>query len=513
MPQTRVLTPQDYISILRRRWRVIVLPAIAGLVIGAALAHFLPPVYTSQSLLLVEQQQVPHSVVAPVVTDDLNARIAHIEEQTLSRTRLEPVFERSGLFKKHTIDDLMMRIQKLVSITPVKPVVQTRDQTIPGFYLSVTLDDAHQAQQVCSDIASMFVEEDIRERVRSAQGTTSFLQAQLTDAKQKLDQQDARLAQFERQYTGMLPDETATNLSMLRTLNTQLDAISQAINRAQQDKAYTQSVLAEQVQAWKLMQEMKNGYIPAQGADPLQQQVARLQAQLASLEAHYTPGFPEIVSTKDEIARLKKQIADADSSSRSGKSGKTHAGSPAVEPPQIQQLRAQANGYEETIGTDTRQQQQVKDAISAYESRLKLTPVVEQQYKKITRDHNTALHFYNDLLKMRDQSQMASELERRQEGEQLSVMDPANFPDEPSFPKWYEFDGGGLAGGLVLGLGLALVLEQNEKRLRTERDVEFYLGTHAFAIIPSIDVAVARIGERKNGNSKEQREALTAPKI
>jgi polysaccharide chain length determinant protein (PEP-CTERM system associated) len=500
---------------LRRRWRLILLPSIAGVAIGFALIHFLPKRYTSQSLLLVEQQQVPNTYVEPIVTEDLNARIAHIEEQTLSRTRLEPIIERYRLFKKdaagYTMDELVLRMQKLVGITPVKPVVQTQDETIPGFYLSVTLDDPRQAQEVCTDLASMFVDEDIRERESSAQGTTSFLQSQLADAKRKLDEEDARLAEFERKYMGMLPDETTTNLSMLGTLNTQLDAVTQALNRAQQDEAYAQSVLAQQLQSLKLMQEMKDGYVPVEGADPLHQQLAQLEAQLAMLQARYTPDYPDIVSTKDAIARLKQQIGSPAKVSTKGKSGKAQASS-AAEPPQIQQLRAQVNGDEETIKIDTREQQQVRDAIKVYEARLRLSPAIDEQYKKITRDHDSALKFYNGLLGKRDQSQMASELERRQEGEQLSVMDPANLPDKPSFPKPRLFIGGGFAAGLALGAALALFFEQNEKRVRTERDVEFYLGTHAFAIIPSIDVAVARIGERKNGTSKKQRQPLSVTK-
>jgi uncharacterized protein involved in exopolysaccharide biosynthesis len=419
MPQPRVLTLHDYVGMLRRRWYLAVFPAILGLMVGYGLARVLPKRYTSRSLMLIQQQQVPNSYVEPVITDDLNARIAHIEEETLSRTRLEPIIERYGLFNREaahqTIDELVGRMQKLVTITPVEPVVQTRDSTVPGFDLSVTLNDPHLAQEVCNDLASMFVDEDIRERERSAQGTTSFLQSELADAKRKLDDQDAKLAAFERRYMGMLPDEAATNLSMLGTLNTQLDAVSQALNRAQQDKAYTESALGQQLQARKLMQQMKYGYVPVEGADPVQQQLGKLQAQLAMLEARYTPDYPDILSTKAEIARLKQQIAGAPDASGRNKKGKKPS-SYTAEPPQVQQLRAQVNGDDETIKIDSREQEQVKNAIKVYEARLQLSPAIEEQYKKITRDHDTALKFYDSLLAKGEQSQMATELQRRQEG-------------------------------------------------------------------------------------------------
>jgi capsular polysaccharide biosynthesis protein len=82
---------------------------------------------------------------------------------------------------------------------------------------------------------------------------------------------------------------------------------------------------------------------------------------------------------------------------------------------------------------------------------------------------------------------MASDLERRQEGEQFRVLDPANLPDQPSFPNRPLFAAGGLVGGLALGLGLAFVLEMRDTSFRTERDVEFSLHLPVLAMIPAID--------------------------
>jgi capsular polysaccharide biosynthesis protein len=124
-----------------------------------------------------------------------------------------------------------------------------------------------------------------------------------------------------------------------------------------------------------------------------------------------------------------------------------------------------------------------------------LSPVVEQQYKELTRDYQTALDFHNDLLSKKTQSEMATDLERRQQGEQFRVMDPANLPERPSFPNRPLFALGGLGGGLALGLGLALVLEMRDKSLRNERDVEFYLQLPTLALLPSV----------QSGNGKQNR--------
>ena len=57
--------------------------------------------------------------------------------------------------------------------------------------------------------------------------------------------------------------------------------------------------------------------------------------------------------------------------------------------------------------------------------------MIEEQYKELTRDYQTKLGFYDDLLNKMNQSKMATDLDKRQEGEQFRVLDPANLPDAP----------------------------------------------------------------------------------
>jgi protein tyrosine kinase modulator len=506
MPQSRVLTPQDYLATLRRRWLFVAVPLVAGLAISYALIRLLPKSYTSQALMLVEQQQIPHKLVEPVITEDLDARIANIEEQTLSRTRLQPIIERYNLFKNssgdQSMDALVLLLQNAVEITPVKPMVKTKVETIPGFYLSVTLDNPRVAQEVCNDIASMFVDEDIRERQRSAEGTTSFLESQLDDAKRKLDDQDAILADFERKHMGMLPDESKTNLALLGTLNTQLQVTSENLDRAIQNKEYMESLLTQQVAAWKLTRQINGEDGTATSSSSRTAQLAKLQVQLDSLEARYTDQFPDVIKVKAEIADLKKQLAAGSPPDSTGAS--TSSSSDVLEPPEIQKTRSQVRALAQAVALGTQEQRTLKADIAAYESRLKLSPAVEEEYKKITRDHDTALKFYNDLLEGRNQSEMATDLERRQEGEQLKVMDPASLPDEPSFPKTYEFLGGGVGAGLVLGLALIMGSAQSDRRIRTSRDLQYYLGTTPFALIPSINTIALVAGNGQAGTKKKR---------
>ena len=75
------------------------------------------------------------------------------------------------------------------------------------------------------------------------------------------------------------------------------------MNVAQQDKAYTESVLAQQLSTWKSSQSSTN-------PDTLQKQLSDLQSELLSLQARYTDDHPDVIKTKADIAEVKKKLAE-----------------------------------------------------------------------------------------------------------------------------------------------------------------------------------------------------------
>jgi uncharacterized protein involved in exopolysaccharide biosynthesis len=133
------------------------------------------------------------------------------------------------------------------------------------------------------------------------------------------------------------------------------------------------------------------------------------------------------------------------------------------------------------------EQTRLQQKIRTYESRIESSPLVEQEYKQVTRDHDTALQFYNSLLTKMNESSMATALEQRQQGEQFRVMDAPNLPDAPTFPNPFVFAGGGFAVGLFLGLLIAALLEYRDTSLRNERDIWAFTKLPTLGIISHID--------------------------
>jgi len=476
----RELTLEDYISVFRRRWLLILGLTILGGGLGYGTTHFLPERFTSQTLVLVQQPTVPGDYVTPVVSPDTNQRLASMQQEILSRTRLEPLIEQFGLFRKDvnqaSKEDLVERLRQGIIVTPIQPMAETTARGLPGFTIRVVFGDPHIAQQICSTVTSMFMEENLRLRQQQAEQTTQFIAKQLEQAKTQLDDEDAKLAAFKRQYLGSLPDQEQTNLNLLMGLTSQLEAITQEVTHAQQDKNFAQSVLTQQLEASQATHDGRN-------PETLEQQLSAVEDQLSRLKSKYTDDHPDVIRAKSDIETLRKKIAEAEDQKEIVKEKVTKV---PVEPLQIQSLRAQIRQDEELIQQKSTQQEEIQRQIKIYQARVQSSPAIEQEYKEVTRGYQTALDFYNELLKKRQQSAMATDLERRQQGEQFLVLDPANLPTAPSFPKKSLFATGGFVGGLGLGLVLTFLLEMRDTSLRNEKDVRELLHLPVLASVPEI---------------------------
>jgi uncharacterized protein involved in exopolysaccharide biosynthesis len=352
----------------------------------------------------------------------------------------------------------------------------------------------------------MFMSENLKRREQAAQGTTDFLKSQLEEAKRNLDSLDSKLAEFKTKYIGQLPGQEQNNMTVLNSLNSRLEATTQYLTRAQQDKTFIDSMLQQQVATWEANQaalaaaqaEKNDKAVDAtdrlasnpNSLEKMEEQYTAMQNAMITLQTRYTTDYPDVVKLRHDMDVLAKRIENAKALKDKPVDPKAVAAAVtkqrANEPQEIQKLRYQATAFDSNIKEKTAEQENLKKQIAMYEARIQLSPKVEEEYKALTRDYNIAYQSYNDLLAKQTQSEMATNLERRQEGEQFRVMDPANLPERPSFPDRRLFAGGGIAVGVGVGFMIALLLEMRDKSIRTERDVEFYLELPVLVMLPRI---------------------------
>jgi polysaccharide chain length determinant protein (PEP-CTERM system associated) len=374
-----------------------------------------------------------------------------------------------------TVQPVITAIGSTATAGAKKAKASANAEPLPGFYVAFTDSNPARAQQICNEMTSLILEENLRTRAEVAQGTTDFLSRQLEDAKRDLDQQDAKMAAFKRQYMGQLPGDADNNVRILMSMNSQLDATTQTLSRAQQDKAYTESMLAQQLAAWKSSQSSTN-------PQTLQQQLDTLQSQLLQLQARYTEDHPDVIKTKADIAEVQKKLNQVNAAAANATD--TSDKNSAAEPPEIRQLRLQVHQYQGVIEQATADQKRLQSQINVYQSRTAMSPGIEEQYKLLTRDYDNAQTFYRDLLAKKSSSEMATNMENQQQGEQMRILNPAGLPDSPSFPNRPLFAGGGLGAGLALGVIIAIWLELRDKSIRTAKDAAAVMDLPLLVSVP-----------------------------
>jgi len=478
-------TIADVKRVLRKHWWIIPACAVGCAALSTLVATQLPKKYMSETVVLVAKPTVPTEYLKPVVTEDLNRRLASMKEKILSQTRLAPVIEKLDLYHADRgrlhMEDLIERLRKVIEISPLEPVPGAQDRTVPSFSVQVTFDNPQSAREICAEIAATFIEQNARDLERQAVRTASFIGHQLEEAKAKLDEQDAKLAQFKRQSIGSLPQVEQSNLSSLSTLNSRLKANAQALSLVQQDKAFDESHLSEAKANWKASRSKPN-------PQTLEEQLRVEQDQLTVLESRYTAAHPAVIEAKDRIAELKKRLGDTPNfDNTSAESQK------ASEPSQVQKLRSKLRKDEIRIADLTKQQTEIQDQIRLLEGRAQATLIVEQQQKQLTRNYKSVLDLYNGLLKK--QQALATDPAHQPQGEQFRVLDQPSLPTKPSFPKILYFAGGGLGGGIVLGVAIIYLLVATDNTLHTEKEVEMYLKLPVLASLPDMKSSARQGGK------------------
>ena len=514
MAESRELTMDDYLMMVRRRLKVVVVPLLVAPIAGFLVSYGFTPKYNSQAVILVEGQRVPSSLVQPVVTADFAHRVDQLSAQMMSSAKLKPIIAEQDLAQPgeegKLIADIRSNLQLSPGMSSMSQAAQTAgttkkkptgvDESLPSVNVIYSDKSADRAQKICNALAQAIITENLKNRGAIASQTTSFLSQQVADAKQSLDDQDAKMAEFKKRYAGQLPGDLENNLRVLAALSTQLDTTTQSLNRAQQDKAYAESMLSQQLAAWKSSQSSTS-------PQTLEQQLTALQTQLLQLQARYTDDYPDVVKTKADIAKVQGRLDEINKAANNATPSTDKANEKANvnEPAEIRQLRLQIHQYQQVIEQSTSDQKRLQASINSYEARTSVSPDIEEQWKVLSRDYESEQKSYNDLLAKKSSADLGTNMENNQDAEQLIIGQPATHPDSPAFPNRLFFSAGGLGVGLALGCLLAIWLEFSDKSIRTERDASMAMDLPLLISVPWVGEEPIPLNGNGNGNGNGKR--------
>src|ERR1700677_1292886 len=487
---------QHYLGLVRRRHMQFLIPLLAGWLLVWAASWVLPSRYRSSTLILVEQPTMPKDYVTPNVSDNLQDRLQSITQQILSRTRLLHIIDQLSLYPGHmTADDKVDRMRKEIEIELVRD-----GDRVNAFNVSYSSRDARTAQQVTSELTNLFISENLEVRQQQSEDTTKFLEGQLETARKTLSDQEEKIREFKGEHVGQLPAQVGSNLQILAGLQSQLQTEEDALNTAKQERVYLETLVN---QYRSLQGTPKNdGSNTTAGLPALDAELEKLRAQLADLSSRYTDRHPDVRKLKEQIAKTEKMRSQVAAEQKAGavaaQSDPNASASAAGDPSSpLVQLQGQLQANRTEIAN---REQSIKDLsakVTDYQARLNQEPVREQELSDLTRGYDQSKANYDELLKKKNESAMATSMELLQQGERFRIIDPPSLPLKPDFPNRLKFCAIGLAIGLALGTVVAGAFEVMDDKIYDEKEFVKLLPVTVISEIPAISATADEHAERR----------------
>ena len=467
---------------------MILLPLALGLATAPFVAKRVPAVYKSETLIMVVPQRIPDSYVKSTIGGSIADRLPSISDQILSRSRLERIINDFGLYedlrKQSPMEDVVRRMQ--LDIGPVQ--IQDGAQSFRVSY--VNLDPAV-AQKVTARLASLFIDENSRERENLAESTNVFLESQLEEAKARLLEHERKLEEYRRQYSGELPSQQEGNLRAIQTANLQLQSLNESINHASERRLLIERQIADaQTQPAALLQ------IPGATPDPVAlstaQQLEQAEKSLEVLKLRYTSEFPEVRKLERSIEELRQRVAEE--ARRPVPEKKTESPSELARQKRIRDLQAELEVIDRQLSVSRAEEGRFKAQIAEYQLKVEAVPKRESELVELTRDYDILKKTYDSLLTKREDSKLARDLERRQIGEQFRILDPASLPVRPSNQnRRNALSLAGAGVGFMLGILMTAFMEYRNSSFAREAEVVRVLDLPVLALVPEM----ASDGERR----------------
>jgi len=233
------LSPEHYLRLIYHRKFLILGVFVVVSLATAIISHRMADIYMSETLILVDPQKVPESYVKATVTGDIRNRLGTLSQQILSATRLQKIIDTYSLFpeEKKTMarEDLITMMRKNISVNMVGGFGGGQD--LEAFRITYTGREPRLVAQVTNELASLFIEENLKAREQQASGTSEFLGNQLQETRKALEEQEGKLRDFRLKHIGEMPEQQAADLSIMGQLQSQLQLEGDALNRTEQQKS------------------------------------------------------------------------------------------------------------------------------------------------------------------------------------------------------------------------------------------------------------------------------------
>lgn len=533
----------EYLAILRRRKGMILVVAAALAAVAVAVAIGLPPVYRSSATILVQEQEIPTDLVRSTITSFADERIQVISQQVMTRAMLLQLVEKYDLYEKYrkraTNEEILERMHKDINLSFVDAAVSDRgsgrrvNATI-AFRISYDSPDPVRAHKVVEELASLYLNENVKVRQQSIAETTAFLAQEADRMAKQIQEIEVNLAAFKRRYAGRMPDSSPVNMQLAERTQSELLRMEREMSMLQDRRLSleaqlplvkpnalpTTSTAGERVlspeERLRALQAQYTSATAVYGADHpdirrMRREIAaltsetgapgkesdaadklrKLEGELAALKERYAEDHPDVQRLRRSIAALKETTASRVADRRPVPDSSQRPDNPAYIA-----LTSQLESTKRELAQLAALREDLRAQQRTYDARLLQIPEIEREYSDLTRDYANAQARYQEVKAKQMQAEVAQELEKDRKAERFTLGEPANLPETPTSPNRVRIVLIGLIASLGGGLGLGWLRDALDPSVKGPLELARIAAVPILTAIPYIETQKERIGNR-----------------
>jgi len=518
------------------RRRLIPMLLTAGVVLGLALsaAFFWPPTYRSTGTILIEQQEMPEDFVRSAVSSYADQRIQVISQRVMTSANLLEIIGKYNLYpddrRTKARDAIVANMRQdiklnMISADVVDPRQGRATKATIAFSVSYDNRSPQVAAAVANEITSLYLRENLETRKQQAAGSADFLSTEAQRIGDQVTDLEKKIAVFKSKHENSLPEYAQLNVQLASRAQDDLRELNSRVRALDQQIVFLDAQLAQINPTGTMYGDS------GQRVMGTRDQLKLLKTQYAAAIATYSPTHPDVIKLKREIEGLEKelgsqsnyrdtlrQLEQARADLATARQSHTESHPDVIRlSRQVSQLEEQLKTAPQNPATPARgqepdnpayiqiqasrqaaqterasllvQQDQLRARLTELEKRSAATPVIERDYNALMQELQSAQKKHAELEQKQMEAQLASNLETERKGERFALIEPPVESQKPISPNRPLILALGIVLALGAAIGLMLLLEALDTRIRSRDDIIALVSVPPLTVIPWIKLA------------------------
>jgi polysaccharide biosynthesis transport protein len=529
--ENQAIDIKDYLKIIKRRSKFLLIPFIVISILSIVLSVVLPSVYRSMATILIEEQEIPPDLVRSTVTTFADQRIQVISQRIMTRANLMDIIQKYDLYSKErkskSEERILEKMRKSIKVEPISANVIDKRSGAPALAtiaFTLTFEDNSPAisQKVANELTSLFLKENIKSRTESAENATLFLSEESRRLKEKIQQLQTQLATFKEKNLNQLPQISQLNQQELTALSGQLLSLDSQERSLHERQFYLEGELA-QIDPNALATNATGNRV-----FDMKDRLKILESEYPSLQASYSATHPDVIKAKREIESLKKQLGgnidlnnmNAELTNKKAElasllkqysdkhpdvlrlkkqiatlqqsmltANETESANTSVLPdnPAYITLKAQLESIHAELKSLNYTRSQLNKKSEELRQSLRQAPMVEKEYIDLIQDLDNTNLRYREVSSREMEAQISQQLEVERKGERFTLIDPPQEPLEPISPNRAAILFLGFVFAIASGFGSVFFAEMLGSTINNEKTIAAILGVPPLSTIPYLE--------------------------